>query len=407
MGNRPWLPVGNPRRGPGLPPGAAPGDDPGASGVPVLPDIPITDWIAFSLLPGLGPLLQQRALERWGSPGEIAYRVPAGDFCDLPRYARLRSHDIRAARRDLRRRAEREEKRCRLARIQLLARDSPDYPAALLEIPDPPAVLYLRGRIDPGIVRIAVIGSRTATRYGLRVAAGFGAGLANAGIEVVSGGARGIDSQAHEGALQEEGRTIAVLGSGMLRTYPPENERLFDRIAAEGALLTEFPLDQPPHAAQFPRRNRLISGLSASVVVVEGGLKSGSMLTARHALEQGRDVFAVPGPVTSARSEGCHYLIRSGAILARHVEDVIGELSPPFQLPLERPGKEVRLESAPPPTADEAAVLGFLDLIEPTHLDELAREALFGIPRLQAALFGLELRGAIETLPGGYYLLRN
>ena len=256
---------------------------------------------------------------------------------------------------------------------------------------------------------MAVVGSRRATAYGRRVATGLASGLAQRGVEIVSGGARGIDTCAHLGALEGGGTTIAVMGSGFNGPYPSENRDLFDRIAQSGAVMTEFPLDMEPRAENFPRRNRLISGLAAGVIVVEAAEKSGSLITAGHALEQGREVMAVPGPVSSDQSAGCHRLIQQGAKLVHSIGDVLEELSPMYRLALRPHGGGEPVDAGPNLrgiSPDEEAVLALLNDPEPVQLDALADRAPFGIARLQAALFGLEVRGAVEQLPGRYYLAR-
>ncbi len=278
-----------------------------------MPTRKLFDWISLNLLPGLGPISIRKALDRFGDPGEIAYRLPARALGSLPRMSGKRLAVLLDARKTLRKRAEREMRRAEKLGLQLVAWGDPAYPAALTDLPDPPVLLYMRGNLTEGVARIAVIGSRRATLYGERVATGLGAGLAARGVEVVSGGARGIDTCAHVGALQDGGRTVVVMGSGFCRVYPEENEELFERIAESGAVLSEFPLDWSPRPENFPRRNRVISGLCAAVVVVEASRRSGSLVTAGHALEQGREVLAIPGPVSSDRSEGCHLLIQQGA----------------------------------------------------------------------------------------------
>jgi DNA processing protein len=304
---------------------------------------------------------------------------------------------------------DRELSRCRRAGIRLLTLDSADYPPLLREIHDPPGVLYLRGRWPPEAVHVAVVGSRRATSYGRRTAVALATGLSLRGVRVVSGGARGIDTCAHTGALEGPEGTVAILGSGLASPYPPENARLFDEIADHGALVSEFPLDAAPHPGRFPRRNRVIAGVSAAVVVVEAALRSGSLVTARLAAEQGREVLAVPGPVTSDRSAGCHRLIRDGAGLVESAEDVVEELPPVFR-PEGRgaasdheTSRSSGASDRTPLTEDERFVLGLLDPAEPVHVDDLAARAPFHIGRLQAALFGLELRGAVDPLPGRYY----
>jgi DNA processing protein len=369
-----------------------------------MPPSPLLDWIAVGLLPGLGSVRARRALERYGDPHTVAFRAPARELRGLLRMPEDAAAAIAAARRTLARDAEREWKLARKLGLSLLTCEDPGYPAELAEIPDAPVLLYLRGSLPAGVLRIGVVGSRRPTYYGKKIATGVGAGIAARGVEVVSGGARGIDACAHTGALEEGGRTVAVLGSGLARPYPEEHEPLFERIARQGAVLSEFPLETAPHAENFPRRNRLISGLSAALVVVEAGRKSGTLITAGHALEQGREVLAIPGPVDSPRSAGCHHLIQQGAKLVQNVEDIFEELSPIYR-------GAVGAEPPPPglggPPAgllpDEAALLDLLHETQPVQLDALAEQAPFGFARVQTALFGLELRGAIETLPGRHY----
>ncbi len=369
----------------------------------------IVDWIALSMLPGLGPILIRRLLERFGDPGEIAFRLPPRALASVARFPGKLLTSLSVERRDLERRAQRELERCRRLGIRVLARCDPDYPAALESLDDRPPVLYQRGALPTGVLRVAVIGSRSPTAYGRRVATGLAGGLAARGIEVVSGGARGIDSLAHRGALEEGGRTVAVLGSGLLRPFPPENGQLFEEIAGSGALLTEFGLEMAARTENFPRRNRLISGLSAAVVVVEAAVRSGSLITAGHAADQGREVLAVPGPVSSAKSRGCHALIQQGAKLVQNIEDILDELPPIFRQaagpspPSGRGSGGWRVDDLVP---DELEIVRILDETEARHIDELAERALLGIARLQAALLGLEIRGAVEQLPGRYYLLR-
>jgi len=338
----------------------------------------------------------------------IAYRLPVEVFRALPRLPADTVGKIAEARRSLRKRVDSELQHCDRLGIRILTRQDPDYPAALEPLPDRPLILYVKGTLPPGVVRVAVVGSRRATPYGKRVAIGLAGGLAARGIDVVSGGARGIDSCAHRGALEEEGRSVAVLGSGLLRPYPAENAELFDQLARSGAVLTEFPLEYPPMAENFPRRNRLISGLSVAVIVVEAALKSGSLVTAGHALDQGREVLAVPGPVSSSRSAGCHKLIQQGAQLVQNIDDILEELSPFYRSEVGSPPDPLAkiAQSVEDLGPDERSVLELLDAAEPRHLDELVDAALFGIPRLQSALLGLELRGRVEQTGGGYYLLR-
>jgi DNA processing protein len=279
----------------------------------------------------------------------------------------------------------------------------------LHDLPDKPVLLYIKGALRQKVFRVAVIGSRSPTAYGRRIATGLASGLAARGIEVVSGGARGVDTYAHRGVISERGATVAVLGSGLLNPYPPENAEVFEEIAACGALVSEFRLEAMPKPENFPRRNRIISGLSAAVVVVEAASRSGTSITAGHALDQGREVLAVPGPVSSLKSEGCHRLIQQGAKLVQNIEDILEEVPSmyldalPATAPEEQGGEGDQTAEL---TVDEARILGILDPVEPVQIDDLAERAPFGVARLQAALFGLELKGAVEHSPGRYYLLR-
>jgi DNA processing protein len=373
----------------------------------------ILDWIALHLLPGLGPISLTRALDRFGDPGRIAYRVPVRDLERLRGVGPQTAERLREVRPKLRRRAERELRRAEELEVRPVVRGDPAYPAALNELPDAPILIYVKGSLPEGVARIAVVGSRRATLYGKRVATGLGADLARRGVEVVSGGARGIDTCAHEGALASDGRTVVVLGSGFGHPYPEQNLELFERAAASGAVLSEFPLDTDPRPENFPRRNRLISGLSAAVVVVEAARRSGSLITAGHALDQGREVLAVPGPVSSGRSTGTNWLIQQGAKLGaklvQNAEDILEELSPLFRGSLRTPvaAEDDAREELAGLLPDEEAVLRMLDPVEPLQLDELAEQAPFSFARLQAALFGLELRGAVEIHPGRHYTRRD
>ena len=361
-------------------------------------------WIALTLLPGLGPVLQRRVLEGFREVEAIAFRLPATALASVHGIGQATAEAIVSARQEVRRAAEAEVRLCARLGIDIWTMRDAHWPAALETLSDPPILLYAKGTLPEATVRMAVVGSRRATPYGRRVAAGLGAGLALRGIEVVSGGARGIDTAAHLGALEAGGRTVAVLGSGLARPYPTENATLFARMADAGAVISEFPLETSPVPENFPRRNRLISGLSAAVVVVEATAKSGSLLTAAHALDQGRDVLAVPGPVSSPQSEGCHRLIQQGARLVQGVEDVLAELGPMYAGSV-RPVPVAGVPEVPlDMSEDEKQVLCLLQDPEPVHLDALAEAAPFGVARLQAALFGLEARGAVDPLPGRYYV---
>jgi len=276
------------------------------------------------------------------------------------------------------------------------------YPAMLRHIPNPPYILYYRGQIEclAGFA-IAIIGSRLASYYGRNTARKLGRELAMQDIVVVSGLARGIDSEAHRGAL-ETGRTVAVLGCGLDVVYPPENDKLYSDIAANGAVISEFPRHTGPEPGNFPMRNRIISGLCRGVVVVEAQEKSGALITADFALEQGRDVFAVPGPINSKTSVGTNNLIKQGAKLVSSLADII---------------EEYEVLAGPVSKEPQQAILSFLsgeesqimEIIanDPGHFDSLLERTGFNIGQLSTLLLQLELRGIIVALPGNYYIKQS
>lgn len=358
-------------------------------------------WVALSLLPGVGPLRFARLLEEGYPPGAIP-DLPAGRIGLRGRRAEV----YERVRRNVRRAAVAELRRAPENGIRIIPRDAPGYPAMLLEIHDPPFALWVRGPLQPTADRVAIVGSRTPTAYGCRIARALATRLCEYGVELISGGARGIDGVAHEAVLERDGITHAVTGSGLLRPYPPEHADLYDRLSVRGAVISEFPLEQEPAPGNFPRRNRLISGLCSVVVVVEAALRSGSLTTASHALDQGREVLAVPGPITSAKSAGCHRLIRDGARLVESLDDVV-EAFPITQRPLT---PLISDSCTSPPlkglSPDEETVLGILDEVEPFHVDQIADRVPFGVARLQAALMGLQFRVAVDQPTPGYYLSR-
>jgi DNA processing protein len=367
------------------------------------------DLVALNLLPGLGPISIRRALAHYGDAGKVAFGLPGEELRRMARVPAKYTDDFLEVRRTLRRRTERELRLAERNGVRLVPFTAAAFPAALAELPDAPVILYQRGEMPEAVLRLAVVGSRSPTPYGQKVARGLASHMAARGIDVVSGGARGIDTSAHEAAVAEEGRTVAVLGSGLLRPYPDENAALFEKIAARGALVSEFPLERRPRSENFPRRNRLISGLSAAVIVVEAAERSGSLITAGLALEQGREVMAIPGRVDSHKSAGCNRLIQQGAKLVQNIGDILDELSPLY-LPAFGCDPAEKVSAAAPNlsglTTDESDVIGLLTGMEPVQLDRLAERVAFGIARLQTALFGLEVRGAVEQSPGRYYVLR-
>jgi DNA processing protein len=288
---------------------------------------------------------------------------------------------------------------------RLLVLGEPDYPPLLAAILDPPIALTVRGEIlREDALAISVVGSRRATPYGRDTARKLSRELASSGLTIVSGLARGVDGEAHEGALQASGRTLAVLGSGLDNLYPREHRGLADRIAERGAILSEFDLDEPPHARNFPRRNRVITGLALGTVVVEAAAKSGSLISARLALEQNREVFAVPGPIGSPGSEGVHALIRDGARLVTRAEDVVEELRSEVRAALKQRAVERREGEADAVDAEERALVELLQSFhDAVDLDSILDALGLPIDRALAALGRLEVAGRIRRHPGGLY----
>jgi DNA processing protein len=296
-----------------------------------------------------------------------------------------------------------EIERARDAGIAIVPFTNPNYPARLRTIADPPPFLYVKGNIlTDDDKAVAIVGSRSASEYGRRVARDLARGLASLGFTVVSGMARGIDGSAHESALQAGGRTIAVLGSGVERAYPAEHETLYRRIGENGAVLSELPIGTRPLAFNFPARNRLISGLSLGVVVVEATEKSGSLITATLAVEQGREVFAVPGEVGSSRSRGAHRLIRQGAKLVESVDDIIVEIAPQL---LDRTGSATqRAPRVLSHNASDATRTIFALLQENTlQVDQVIERTGMSAAQVLETLLDLELQGLLRQLPGKIY----
>jgi DNA processing protein len=296
---------------------------------------------------------------------------------------------------------EQEVQRAEEAGVKIIPFGSGIYPARLRSIADPPPCLYVKGEIrQQDDKAVAVIGTRSASHYGRRVARDLCRGLASLGFTVISGMARGIDGVAHDEALNAGGRTIAVLGSGVDRAYPPEHRKLYHRISENGAVISELPLGAPPLAFNFPARNRLISGLSAGVVVVEATEKSGSLITAAIALEQGREVFAVPGEVGSSRSRGGHRLIRQGAKLVENVDDILEEIAPQL---VARDRQPAALRTLPVDAQPETHKIFDLLQERSLHIDEVIEASGFSASRVSQILLELELQGFLKQLPGNRY----
>lgn len=349
-------------------------------------------WVGLNLLTSLTPRRRALLLERMGGPGEAWEALARGP---LPELFGEAAPDIW----EKRRRADPQEeiRRAEKAGARVITLDDRDYPEPLREIADPPPVLYVLGAWKEEDKRaVGLVGTRRATSYGRLVAKKLAQELAERGVTVVSGMAPGIDTAAHEGALLA-GRTIAVLGTGLGRPYPAGSEKLMGRIAERGAVLSEFPWDQEGTQWTFPRRNRLIAGLSQVVVVVEAPERSGALLTADHALEQGKEVLAVPGPITSEASAGTNRLLREGAKPVTRVEDILEELGMP-------PLLEARPRAPGPALAPEAARILELLSYEPLSIEAVVARS--GLPHQKVAqiLVELVLAGAVEELPGRQFL---
>jgi len=371
---------------------------------------PAADAIAAELIlaftPGVGPRLRKALLAHFGT-AEAALAAAASDLRAVPGIGQKLSRSLVAARREVD--IESALQDCREHQVQVLVESQPDYPAPLRTIPDPPGVLFVRGAIVPADgLAVAIVGTRHATQYGVAQAERLAAGLARAGYTIVSGLARGIDAAAHRGALKAGGRTLAALGSGILNVYPPEHAALADEIATRGAVLGENPPRSPPLPGAFPQRNRIITGLSLGVIVVEAPDRSGALISARHAMEQGREVFAVPGRIDSRTSRGCHKLIRDGAKLVESVDDVLEELGPlatptpargmEEEQPLRHPGELLLNE----PEKQVLASIGD----EPLTVDDLVSQCGLPVQNVLATISVLEMRRLIRRL-GGNRVMRN
>jgi DNA processing protein len=296
-----------------------------------------------------------------------------------------------------------ELRRVRAAGVEIVRFTAPGYPPRLRMIADPPPFLYIKGALVAEDERaVGIVGSRSASDYGRRVARDLARGLASLGFTVISGMARGIDGAAHESALRAGGRTIAVLGSGVERPYPPEHEELYQRISEHGAVVSELPVGTRPMAFNFPARNRLISGLSLGVVVVEATEKSGSLITAAMALEQGREVFAVPGEAGASRSRGAHRLIRQGAKLVETVDDIIEEIAPQ----LARRGgamTEAPARVLPPNAGENTRKVFALLQDNPLQVDQVIERSGLAAAQVLQILLDLELLGFVRQSPGNLY----
>lgn len=359
------------------------------------PSESLANWLRLALVPGIGSGTQRKLLAAFGVPEQVfkadreAVREIVGEkACKLL----LDTDNASAVATAL--------EWAGGAGQSVLTLGDTDYPQYLLEIPDPPILLYVRGRLELlNRQVISIVGSRSPTPQGIQNAESFAAAFAEAGLAVASGMALGIDAAAHRGALSVGGDTIAFVGTGIDRIYPARNRDLALEIGAKGCMVSEFPIGTPVSAANFPRRNRLISGVSRGVLVVEAAVESGSLITARLANDQGRDVFAIPGSIHSPQSRGCHQLIKQGAKLVETAQDVLEEIGWRGATMTEQFVENTGQDEGPSEATELLSILGY----EPCGLDELAARSGMAADVLSVSLLHLELGGHVACLPGGRY----
>jgi DNA processing protein len=349
-------------------------------------------WIALRSVPQVGNVTFRRLIEHFGSPKQAL----SASERDLSAVRGITSAAIAALlRHDPHKAAEQEYRAVRNAGACIVTLHDPDYPQLLRHLPDPPPYLYAKGQLRNVEPTIAIVGSRRASAYGLATTEKFTRDLTRNGIAVVSGMARGIDATAHRASILEGGYTIGVLGCGIDVIYPRENKPLYHDMAAQGALLSEFPMGTLPLAENFPRRNRIISGIASAVLVIEAAEGSGSLITAQCALEQGRDIFAIPGAIHTPNSRGTNRLIKDGAILVESVADILAELAP--RSAIASPALPAPLRSGLSPK--EAAVYSVLSSA-PLHIDDIVVKCALTVGEVSAILLRFELDGIVTQLVG-------
>ena len=363
-------------------------------------------WLTLRAIDHVGPAMLAKLAGACGSPDAVL-RASAAELRERGCSLTLAEAIVRGVASRTAAQIEQEIEQIRQNKITVLSCLDGAYPDRLKQIADPPPLLYVAGSLTfNDAPAVAIVGSRRSTPQGRAVTEQLSRALAEAGFTIVSGLARGIDAAAHRGALAAGGRTIAVLGCGIDQTYPPEHDPLRKQIEAQGAVLSELALGAPPHSYHFPRRNRIISGLSLGVVVTEAALDSGSLITARLAGEQGREVFALPGSVRAETSRGPHRLIKDGAKLVETAQDVIEELLPQLDEQM-RPRLDARQNISAKPVSplseDEARVIVALSA-DPVHIDDLALRIQLEPASVSAALVSLEMKGLVQQLPGQFIL---
>lgn len=352
-------------------------------------------WLALSLTQGIGSIIFKRLLDHFKTP-EAVFNAPSKELLKIEGLGEKVVNQIKKG--PDHKRVEKELSILKELGGKIVTIKDESYPSRLKDIYDPPPLLYIRGEINKcDELAVAIVGSRRTSPYGRWITEKLSFELAQNGVTIISGLARGIDSVAHKGAISGGGRTIAVLGCGVDIIYPPENHNLFYQIEKHGAIVSEFPLGSPPEGGHFPRRNRIISGLSIGVVVVQASSESGSLITAGFALEQGREVFAVPGNVGVEGSRGTNKLIKEGAKLVESSEDILEEVLPQWKIRGARPKKEKVLEVGL--EGDEKVIYEILGET-PIHIDTIIRETRFDPGKVSSILLNLELKGIILQWPG-------
>ncbi len=359
-------------------------------------------YVAINMIDHVGPVRVRQLLERFGDAASIL-KASKQQLLSVRGIGEDTAEAIAAWENNVDLGAE--LKRCEEFGCHVVTQDDAEYPELLRQIYDPPIVLYVKGSLESKDKNgVALVGSRQTTHYGIEVARKLAYQLAYVGVTVVSGGARGIDTAAHQGALSAKGRTIAVLGTGINIVFPPENAELFERIASNGAIVSQYPFNRKADKQSFAIRNRIVAGMTLGAVVVEANLTSGALITANFATEYGRQIFAVPGRIDSPRSKGCHDLIKKGAKLCEGAEDILSEFEYLFPA------------SNKPPTAGETGVLPALSLSEneqkvydaldgePTPMDDVIRHTGLPSSAVSVALLGLEMKRAVRQIPGKLFL---
>lgn len=360
-------------------------------------DPDLNDYLALVLTTGVGPITLAALLDRFDSASAVLTAAP-NDLAEVPGVGVALARRIRSS--EFREQAAQVIELCRREQISIVPPHSAEFPPLLRQLADPPSILFVRGQLTRADqLAIAIVGTRGASNYGRSQAERFARSLARAGLTIVSGLARGIDAAAHRAALEAEGRTVAVLSSGVYEIYPPQHAELAQQIADSGALVSEMPPLTKPKKGMFPQRNRLISGMALGTLVIEAAERSGALITARHAGEQGREVFALPGMVTSPAARGCHALIRDGAYLTQDPEDVLDQLGPLFQSVELAPDKTVRHPAQLQLNEQESAVLEAIGL-EPTDINQVVHASGLPVARVLSTLSVLEVRRLIRRLSG-------